>query len=722
MDDLKNIPQTALEIIGLAEELTRQKKPLDIEMLYREARKKLKYSDLEITDSIYELLLKKIIIPQKKLVKTQVLANKRRDAIYQYIIKNPGTHLREIREKLNLQPHVTNLHLKILENFNYIYRKNYLKYVVYFPSDFPSENESAILALKNDNAKLIFSNILKSNELTLDQLKQNLSDSLSPKMINYHLEPLIASKLITDFEKDRQKYLKIDEKTFQVLEKYIRLTIELEKEAIEAPVLVKRAYDYIGGSVRFKVVIENKSKENIQDISVMLNLKEQFEVEQSLQKIKLLEPEESRGVDFTLVPLTCGKSRVYGTVTYYDVSGKLYSSEINPLIVQIKCPLVQPRVLKLLDVLKMKEKFQVSHVEIHYREITKLDAFRIAREQIASLDVSMLDDGEEFACLFSGEAKITGNPLLVDLHTDENNIIIDVYMEDLKQSTGFLAYIKNLINMSLSYTEKISTSVEKVRSMIFNGFEFSTRLTELFELCTTQESVEDILILLKELKIKAQSYFPNLKLTEDLNKWFEWLEEYQTQGIWTRTYKNLQYDIQTWMESIIIFSETNAKIYYEAALDQITQDEISNETARLKQSLYQLALLYSKSILYTFMLIHKNSGLSLFTYDFSEQTLDPDLISGFLQAITSFGAEISHEETQMRKLSYEHFEIEITDGYYCIGALVTSGFPNQYTSTALSQFVQQFENKFQRELDAFIGNVSQFGEARTLVQETFLGT
>jgi hypothetical protein len=127
LDDLRNISQLALEILKIAEGLV-QKKPLEVDTLYREARKKLDYPVEEINQTIYELILKKILIPEKKIVKTQVLANNKRDAIYRYILNNPGTHLREIRDELNLQPHLTNLHLKVLESFNYIYRKKYLKY------------------------------------------------------------------------------------------------------------------------------------------------------------------------------------------------------------------------------------------------------------------------------------------------------------------------------------------------------------------------------------------------------------------------------------------------------------------------------------------------------------------------------------------------------------------------------------------------------------------
>jgi len=85
LDDLKDISQVALEILKIAEELTK-KKPLNIDSLYREAKKRLDYSEGEINYTIYDLILRKIIMPDKKIVKTQVLANEKRDAIYKYIV------------------------------------------------------------------------------------------------------------------------------------------------------------------------------------------------------------------------------------------------------------------------------------------------------------------------------------------------------------------------------------------------------------------------------------------------------------------------------------------------------------------------------------------------------------------------------------------------------------------------------------------------------------
>ncbi|MHA1359672.1 MAG: hypothetical protein ACTSRC_16265 [Candidatus Helarchaeota archaeon] len=716
MNQIKDISQRALEILSICEELV-QKKPLNIEELFRDAQKKLNYTEKEISDTIYDLILKKLIIPDKRIVKTQVLANQKRDAIYHYITKNPGAHLREIRDKLNLQPHVTNLHLKVLENFNYIYRKKHLKYRVFFPFDFNNEYEKVILALKNETAEKIFWTIQEKGEVSPIELKMQFDGEISSKMIDYHLEPLKLSGLVLINQKDGQETLTINQDLFENVKNYL---LPREVHPVAERLTVRRAFDYIGGDVRFKVVVENKSKENIKDISVQLNVKEQFAVQNTSQMVQILEPEESRGVDFTLTPLTCGKSKIHGIVSYKDAHEQTYSTELNPVLIQIKCPLVQPRILKLLEVLKLKERFQVSRAEISYIGLPKDTAFKIARDQIASLDISEIEEGgEDFSALFSGEAKVTGHPLLVDLHIN-GKIGIDVYMGDIKQATGFLAYIKNLINVALNYSLQISTSVEKIKNLIFNGFEFSSRLSELYAFCQNQENLDDILLLLKELQIKSESYFHDSKLTASISARFKELEQLQGKEIFARTYLNLQFDVQTWMEAVIVFAETNAKIYYESAIDQNTRNEISAGILKLREDLYRMSTAYSRKILFTLMLIHKNTGLSLFTYNFSEQELDSDLISGFLTAIQSFGKEVSKQETRMRRLSYEHFEIILADGDLTVAALTTTGHPNIQVTEAVDKFIQQFEIHYHQGLETFRGNVAQFDGTRTLVEEIFL--
>jgi predicted transcriptional regulator len=716
LDSIKNISKIELEILNIAKKLT-QKRPLRVDALYREA-KKLKYPIEDINKAIYNLILKKIIVPKRKIVKTQVLANDNRDKIYNYILNNPGAHLREIRDGLDLQPHLANLHLKVLEDFEFIYQRKYLKYRVYFPSLFDAENEAPILALKNEKAVKIFMEILNKKEVSINELKDHFSEIISPQMVDYHLEPLIESNLISNIQKNGIELYTVNQPILNKIKRFIATKIGLE---IEKPVVVKRAYDYVGGNIRFKIVVENISSFPVEDIRVELDTKEQFEVQNSIQSVALLDPEESRGVDFMLSPLACGKSNVQGMVSYQDYKGDLYSSEVKPVLVQIKCPLVQSRILKMLDILKMKDKFQVSRLEIPYEGMQKNIAYKIAKDQVASLDLAEIEGSmDQSSALFSGEAKITRNSILVDLNVDENKIKIDVYMGNLKEATGFLAYIKNLISMSLDYSEQISISSEKISTKIFNSFEFGLRLLELFDLCSIRETIEDLLVLVKELQIKSNTYFPELKLTEPIENWFDQLEAIQGSNVFERTYLNLQFDILSWMEDIIVFSETNSKIYFESlAVDENTRNKILQGNMKLNNQYKLRQYQYSMSILYALLFIHKNFGLSVYNHNFSGEMLDSDLISGFLTAIQSFGSEFTKQETKMKKLSYEHFEIQLTNGKYITAALITTGYPNQITINSVAEVLERFENKYRYDLENFSGKVTAFRDAGTIIQEIF---
>ncbi|MBD3227152.1 MAG: hypothetical protein GF329_03105 [Candidatus Lokiarchaeota archaeon] len=530
------------------------------------------------------------------------------------------------------------------------------------------------------------------------------------------MEPLINSKIILKLEKNGIALFKINGTIFERIKRYISSKIGLE---VEKPVIVKRAYDYVGGNIRFKVVVENISSNPIENITVDLDIKEQFDVQESTQNVAILDPEESRGVDFMLVPLACGKSNVQGIVSYKDYHGDFYSSEIKPVLVQIKCPLVQSRILNMLDILKMRDKFQVSHVEIPYTGMTPQIAYRIAKDQISSLDLAEIEGStENYSALFSGEAKITRNSILVDLSVNNQIIKIDVYMGNLKEATGFLAYIKNLINISLDYSEQITVSSEKISTKIFNTFEFGLRLLELFDLCNLRESIDELLVIIKELQIKSNSYFPELKLTEHIEKWFNELEDIQDKEIFERTYLNLQFDILAWMDDIIVFSETNSKIYFESlAIDENTKNKIFQGNKRLSDNYQQRKYIYAMNILYALMLIHKNTGLSVYNYNFTNKNLDSDLISGFLTAIQSFGSEISEKETKMEKLSYEHFEIQLSSGKYITAALISTGKPNLIIGKMINKIIREFENKYEKQLENFSGKISEFRDAGFIIED-----
>ncbi|MHC1590625.1 MAG: hypothetical protein ACXQS8_00905, partial [Candidatus Helarchaeales archaeon] len=125
--------------------------------------------------------------------------------------------------------------------------------------------------------------------------------------------------------------------------------------------------------------------------------------------------------------------------------------------------------------------------------------------------------------------------------------------------------------------------------------------------------------------------------------------------------------------------------------------------------------------LFTLMIIDRNTGVSIHSHYFTEKELDTDLVGGFLTAIQSFGMEISEKDTKMKRLAYEHFEIELKTGKFITVALITQGYPDKLTLKRVDDFLDTFEKKYENELENFVGNLTPFEGVAKLVQDTFLG-
>ncbi|NVM29674.1 MAG: hypothetical protein HWN65_12600 [Candidatus Helarchaeota archaeon] len=535
-------------------------------------------------------------------------------------------------------------------------------------------------------------------------------------------------KYFTDFQKD--KFMKrLGEHYYSIIQEEEIFEEEMEepeilKEEIAIPeeeIIIKRAYDYFSGNIRFKIVIENNSDEIIRDVMATLNVKEQFEINTPSNKITIIDPEESSSMDFILNPLKCGKSKIYGTVSYINAKGEPFSRALNPLLIHVKCPLVLPKRVNYIDTINLKETTDKSQSQIKYSNISTSKTFQIASEQISALDLTEFEKNEErFHALYSGVAKISGDPILVELKVGSDIIVVNVYTKDMIQGTGLLAYLKNLIEVSLKYSSQMVTTLDKISTQIFRAYEFSLLLSKLYESCESKNPMTDLILLLNELKIEASLYFSDLDLTKSYNNWINELESIKDKKIYDRTYLNLQFDLLKWMEEIIFLSETNSKIYYESPTTDVDIcNEIGMRIFKLKQDQISKSKAYARKILFALMINYKQSGINLYNYDFTGETLEHDLVSGFLTAIQRFGSTISKRETTMKKLSYRHFEIEIEEDEFTVTALITLGYPNRVIINKLKEFVNKFEKQHKKELHDFSGNVTLFEDTKKLLKKYF---
>ncbi|WP_457558880.1 hypothetical protein [Candidatus Harpocratesius sp.] len=116
------------------------------------------------------------------------------------------------------------------------------------------------------------------------------------------------------------------------------------------------------------------------------------------------------------------------------------------------------------------------------------------------------------------------------------------------------------------------------------------------------------------------------------------------------------------------------------------------------------------------MVIYKSWGTSIFFKSFAEDTFDPDLISGFLSAVQSFGKELKTQNT-LNELSYGDKILLFSDGEFIRVTLVLSKTASPFLKRNLSKFVNVFEVQFKEQLTKWHGQLNVFQGAEDLVDE-----
>lgn len=124
------------------------------------------------------------------------------------------------------------------------------------------------------------------------------------------------------------------------------------------------------------------------------------------------------------------------------------------------------------------------------------------------------------------------------------------------------------------------------------------------------------------------------------------------------------------------------------------------------------------------IVIHKLSGLALITKEFRQIKFDGTLVSGFLQAITQFkyglkpGAKLE-ESTGGFKIDYQDYLIFLQDGKFIRLALILTSEPSENLKVLVSQFIEEFEKKYEKYLEVFSGQLRPFSDHMELINQIF---
>ncbi|MFX1298608.1 MAG: winged helix-turn-helix transcriptional regulator, partial [Promethearchaeota archaeon] len=663
--------------------------------------KKLPNPEPEIDRALRELIRMKYIIEGKLLLKEDILKNEKRRKIYEHVVKYPGAHEREIRTIFKLGAFMAFRHLGFLVKFGFLREKYYLNKKVYFPVNFEEEKEAEVLLLRNETTNKIYECLQEHGRLRLVELEEKLQ--IPYATVQFHIKRLVDGDLVKKIQEGSIYY-------------YIPADIPPDENILE----VRREFDYVGGKIHFKVAVRNPTNMANYRIAVGINPSEQFLIDAPQRNIANLDPNTTHELDFTLTPLTCGRSKIFGSVTFEDAFGNLQLVPIPHKEVSIKCPLVLPKDATQAEVDEWITNLKRGTSNIDFENISETEAFQIGREQVSALDLNeIIVDSEHRWGLYSGQVKVTGQTMVIKVSIGKSAIILDVWAEELKQITGILAYITNLINIALKNSYKLVQKTEDFTQKIEQLMKASVILEKTFLLCKDLGLVSEIshnLINFRQIVVELLGDQSFIQLIEDsILNLVNVLEP--NSSINEQIAIELCFKLLNWFHKVHDLTQYQIRIYRET-FNQVT-DDIYAGFNRVKEKLVEYEKFYGLNVLSFLIILDKKSGISLFEYNLGDLRIKSDLVGGFLHVLQKFGSEISASETSMKMLTYENYQFQIEAGQYIRTALILRGSPNQFVISRLKEFVKQFEQNFEEDLLHFKGNTDVFNPANAIFEVIF---
>lgn len=115
----------------------------------------------------------------------------------------------------------------------------------------------------------------------------------------------------------------------------------------------------------------------------------------------------------------------------------------------------------------------------------------------------------------------------------------------------------------------------------------------------------------------------------------------------------------------------------------------------------------------------KDSGLNIYSQQFTGKKMDGTLISGFLEAIRSFGIELTASKLQSQtiKLDYKNSKILMSEFKQFRLILIMSETPSLLFLDSINDLSLDIEREFGKYLENFDGELSVFKNIREIIEK-----
>jgi hypothetical protein len=112
-----------------------------------------------------------------------------------------------------------------------------------------------------------------------------------------------------------------------------------------------------------------------------------------------------------------------------------------------------------------------------------------------------------------------------------------------------------------------------------------------------------------------------------------------------------------------------------------------------------------------FMAVYTTRGTCVYYHPFTDSRIQPDLISGFITAITSVYGEITGEDGvvgTLEEIQYHGLRLNSFSGRFIIGILISEGDMTDLMRDRLQFFVEMFELQYEVDLEDWVGVMDCF--------------
>ncbi len=236
-----------------------------------------------------------------------------------------------------------------------------------------------------------------------------------------------------------------------------QVKVETVSPPINPGATIKRQYEYIGGKVRVKAKITNDGLASLLRVRLALDVPPSFQFlraeppeydhEGPAIKVQDLLPGEEKAVAWVLEPLICGKERVGGSATGVDAQGNPFAVALDPLEIEVRCPLFAtpeevnlPAAKKILDDLAVRNQ----RVFLLPDTLSEEDALMVVTKVISERDVRRVGEtakGAERQAWFYGITKVGKKRFIfiAGASKADRTIRIATACDEEAGCTGFLA-------------------------------------------------------------------------------------------------------------------------------------------------------------------------------------------------------------------------------------------------------------------------------------------